>query len=109
MRITERKEVTRVEVEEVIVGRKCDICGSEIKKHKEYGYNYFVIHTWHHDWGNDSIESHEYRDACCPDCVMTFTKDYINESYETVSNTREIEIEHVQSLEQGASNTYSLF
>lgn len=103
MGIVETKEITHVEKEEKIVKRICDICNEEIKLSNDgHSYNYFVIHTWHHDWGNDSVESHDYLDACCPDCVMKFTKDYIESAYERIYNTKEIEISHVRSLEAGA-------
>ena len=67
LKIEERKEVTRTTVESVITGRKCDVCGEDVLPAKSNAtvieqFNYFVIHTWHHDWGNDSIDSHEYFD-----------------------------------------------
>lgn len=104
MGIVETKEVTQVKLEKVLVGRKCDICGRniDVSRSDNTSYNYFVIHTWHYDWGNDSIDSHEYLDACCPECVMKFTKDYIERSYERIYNTKRIEITHVRSLEAGA-------
>lgn len=101
MKITEKKEVTHVSVDEVIVGRKCDICGKNIEKRNGF-YNYFVIHTWHHDWGNDSIESHRHYDACCPECVMKFTQEYVGNSFADSFNTEEIEISHTRSLNDGA-------
>ena len=102
MKITERKEVTHVEIKDVIIGRKCDICGGNITESKSGGYNYFLIHTWHNDWGNDSIDSHEYMDACSPECVMKFTEEYVRDSFIRKSNTKSIEIEHVMSLADGA-------
>lgn len=103
MQIVERKEVTHVTVDEVIIGRKCDICGKDIEKtNDERSYNYFVIHTWHSDWGYDSIDSHKYYDACCPECVMEFTKEYIEKSFAQRTNSREIEISHVRTLSDGA-------
>ena len=104
MKITEKKEVTHVTVDEVIVGRKCDICGKQIERIKYYGYNYFLIHTWHNDWGNDSIESHEYMDACCPECVMKFAESYLSDAYKKPVNTHAIEIEHIRTLEDGADH-----
>ena len=103
MKITEKKEVTHVTVDEVIVGRKCDICGKSIEKTGAF-YNYFVIHTWHHDWGNDSIESHRYKVACCPECVMKFTQEYVEESFTRPCNSREMEISHVRWLNDGATD-----
>ena len=106
MKIEEVKEVKKVTIESVIVGRECDICGNVIEIVKRAGnipqYNYFVIHTWHHDWGNDSIDSHKYYDACCPECVMNFTKKYVQDSYDNMFNSHSIEIEHVRSLQEGA-------
>ena len=105
MRIIERKEVTHVEVEDVLIGRKCDICGKEILPLKEAykgQYNYFTIATHHNDWGNDSVDSWEYKDACCPDCVMTFTESYILKAYDRFTNSKEIEIKHCRTLGQGS-------
>ena len=102
MKITERREVTHVTVDEVIIGRKCDICSAEIKKERYGKYNYFCIHTWHHDWGNDSVDSHEYEDACSPECVMKFTEQYIKDAHGSES----IEIKHVKALEEGACETW---
>lgn len=107
MKITEQKEVVRKTVESVIVGRKCDVCDAEIKEFVFGGlprgqYNYFVIHTWHNDWGNDSVDSQEYYDACSPECVMRFVKLYVEGAYKDVTNTMEIEISHVRCLADGA-------
>lgn len=103
MKITERKEVTHVEVEEVIVGRKCDICNKEITKFDNTGnYNYFLIHVWHNDWGNDSIESHRYMDACSPECVLKYVEEYVQNSYNHPYNSKHIEIKHIRSLKEGS-------
>lgn len=103
MKIVERKKVTHTSVDEVIIGRKCDICGKEIEPIDFIrNYNYFVIHTWHYDWGNDSVDSHEYKDACCPECVIDFAKKYVNNSFEKPYNSHNIQIEHVRSLGNGA-------
>lgn len=105
MRITERKEQTITQVTDVLIARKCDICGKMIEKveHRGWGdlYNYFLITTHHNDWGNDSIDSYEYYDACCPDCVIKFTEKYVREAQEG-PNSKEIEIKHVNSLSGGA-------
>ncbi|MDT3386702.1 MAG: hypothetical protein LIR46_02910 [Bacteroidota bacterium] len=106
-RITERKEVTHVEVEDVLIGRKCDICGKDILPlEHDIGYNYFCIATHHHDWGNDSVESWDHKDACCPDCVMTFTDTYIRKAFERHVNSKEIEIKHCRTLGQGSPEYY---
>ena len=108
MRITETKEVTHVEVEDVLIGRKCDICGKDILPLKgiySEQYNYFKITTHHSDWDMDSVYSWEYFDACCPECVMKFTEKYIKDAFDKHTNSKEIEIEHVRCLENGASDT----
>ena len=104
MQITERREVTRVQVEDVLIGRRCDVCGGEIVKEAEFPhwYNYFVIRTHHSDWGNDSIDSLELKDACCAECALKYAGEYIRDAYKRVRDTETIEIEHVNSLEAGA-------
>ena len=99
MKIEEMKEITKKIVEKTIVGRKCDICGKEIKPNaRNNQYNYFALHTWHNDWGNDSCESHEYMDACSPECVKKFTDEYIKDAFENFANTHEITVSHVRTL-----------
>lgn len=104
MKIETKQETTKVVVESVITGRKCDICGKDIlpiKIDAFYQYNYFLITTHHHDWGRDSIDSYKYYDACSPECVMAFTNKYIQNSYDEIINSKEIEVKHVRTLEEG--------
>lgn len=103
-KITETKKVVHEEIKEVLVGRTCDFCKKPIEKDKYYGFNYFVVHTWHNDWGNDSIDSHEYMDACCAECALKFATKYIQDAFARPINSHEIEIKHVRSLEEGAEN-----
>lgn len=109
VKILEKKEVTHVEVKEVIVGRTCDVCGAEIKpvaaKDRRMlnpamlsTYDYFMVRTWHDDWGYDSVDSIEYFDACCPECAMKFVKEYIEEAYKTGDNSMQIKVQHANSL-----------
>lgn len=105
MKITEKKEVTRTTVEEVITGRKCDVCGRPIeKKISLIGYNYFRVHTWHNDWGYDSVDSHEYYDACCDECAVKFASKYLHEAWKEGKNSKGLEIVHVNALQDGASD-----
>ena len=110
MRIIERKEQTIKQVNDVLIARKCDICGKMIEKVEDRCcggtgdlYNYFLITTHHNDWGNDSIESYEHYDACCSDCVIKFTEKYVREAQARpgIINSKEIEIKHVNSLSAG--------
>lgn len=109
MRVTETKEITKVVKEEVTIKRICDNCGKEIAISRKTGYgnkyNYFRIATHHSDWGNDSIESYEIYDACCPKCALEMTEKYLTKAYPG-HNTKEIEIEHVRSLEMGTDRDY---
>lgn len=109
MRVVETREITKVMMEEVTVERICDNCGKEITVSHITGlgnqYNYFRITTHHHDWGNDSIDSYESYDACCPECALEMTKKYVTNAYEGC-NTKTIEIEHVRGLGGGTDRTY---
>ena len=87
MNITDKQSITTVR--EVIVGKICDFCKKPVDP-----INYFVVTTSHNDWGNDSVESIVHKDACSPECVLTFATDYITKSFEDVVNTRTIEVEH---------------
>ena len=109
MRVTETKEITKIIKEEVTVKRICDNCGKEITISHVTGYgdryNYFHITTHHHDWGNDSIDSYESYDACCPTCALEMAKKYLTNAYPDC-NTKTIEIKHVRGLESGTDRTY---
>ena len=88
MDIKERKKVTAIK--DVVVGKKCDYCGSEIERY-DYRRNnpFFEITTGHRDWGEDSGDSREHKDACSVDCLkVALDKYYANES-----RTSYIEIE----------------
>lgn len=59
---------------------RCDKCG---KKIMPYQYSteqnrYVNVHTWHNDWGNDSIDSHEYHDYCT-ECAKVVVSEYIDD------------------------------
>ena len=109
MVINERKEVIHKEVKDIPIGRVCDCCGKKIEpvRFSPYvnEYNYFVVHTYHHDWGNDSIDSHDYYDACSPECAVSMANLYLTKSYGG-TNTNIIEIAHTRSLSDGTDRTY---
>lgn len=81
--------------------RLCDICGKPVNPH-----NWFRITTSHSDWGNDSIESYETGDACSPECVLKFTREYVEDSFDNEHNTKVIEIEHRRSLGNDDSDSW---
>ena len=65
---------TYVNVEKEIVDKlTCDICGKEIKE----GKLYYSVTTSHDDWGNDSIDSIEYKDICSDECLRNELENYI--------------------------------
>ena len=84
------KEVKRFE--KVELRTVCDGCKKEIDKK----VGYFRVCTSHNDWGNDSIDSYEHYDFCCPACLFKFAEPYVSESYNNRFNTREIDIEHMR-------------
>ena len=74
----------------------CDICGEEFN-YKPWLDNdkiasYYHIKTGHYDWGNDSCESIESRDACCDGCLSKFIQDWLRDKDVARSNTAYIEI-----------------
>lgn len=57
---------------------QCDKCKRKIvaSDHNEKDTMYIKVHTWHNDWGNDSVDSHEYYDFCNV-CAIEFVSSYI--------------------------------
>ena len=68
---------THTVTEKVLVKetRYCDVCGKEIENKKSY----WQI-TTHEDWGNDSIDSYEYFDACSENCMRNKFEEYLKNS-----------------------------
>ena len=86
----------------------CDMCGREIKPSKrgrDESAEYIEIHTWHNDWGNDSCESHAYRDLC-KKCAARFVADYIMNAHG--SEELGLSIQHA-SPNDTAMTTFSPF
>ena len=70
---------------------RCDECYKKIIPHS-YGVKqsqYVHIHTWHNDWGAESIESHQYNDYCL-ECAKKVVAEYISD----MSGTEELELEN---------------
>lgn len=93
--------IQKIKIGETLI---CDRCKSVIYKHtisdKPYGNNrtfvdWFNVTTGHDDWGNDSVESREYK-SICSDCFSAACADYFKKSHNTKykENTEYIEIEH---------------
>ena len=85
---------THTVTEKVLVKetRYCDICKKEIENNKSY----WRLTTHHNDWGNDSIDSYEYKDICSSSCLNKEIEKYIKRSNDGL-NTEFIEIEHNNS------------
>ena len=69
-----------------------------------FGEPYIHIHTWHNDWGNDSIDSHENYDLC-KECAKKFVSDYI----ERCKGTMELELSTEQLSKNETYCNYSKF
>lgn len=100
------EEITREVIKQTVRKVKyirCDKCGKKIlpSKYREENSSYIHIHTWHNDWGNDSIDSHEYGDYC-KDCAKQVVAEYIS----TSSGKEELELENKYLFE---SETYEGF
>ena len=89
--ITNKYEERQV-VQKVLVCTEvfCDICRNKIGRNK----GYWRCHTYHDDWGNDSVESHEYFDICSIECLTKKFEEYCVMSSKSDYNTLQIEIEH---------------
>lgn len=81
----EIKTVSERQVEYI----RCDKCKKKIIpcKYKEKQNQYVHIHTCHSDWGNDSIDSHEYHDYCT-ECAKEVVAEYIGR----MNGTEELEL-----------------
>lgn len=88
-------EETQIEVKTKSVRKveyiRCDMCDKKILpcEYRDKMSRYICIHTWHNDWGNDSIDSHEYRD-CCPECAKSFVSAYVDR----MTGSHELELEN---------------
>ena len=76
----ERQIEIKTVIERPIEYIRCDKCNKKILpfKYSVSQNKYIRVHTWHSDWGNDSIESHEYHDYC-PKCAKEIVSAYIDE------------------------------
>ena len=85
---------------------RCDKCEKKIipAKYREEKNNYIRIHTWHNDWGNDSIDSH-YRNDYCKDCAKEVIAEYISNA----KGTEELEFEHKRFWGNETHNGYDKF
>ena len=87
------------EVEEIITYKKrqlldfveCDLCKKKIVPvpYRDKKGSYVKVHTWHNDWCNDSIDSHDTK-ILCKECACKYIQEYIM----SASGSEELELEH---------------
>lgn len=92
------KQITHTVTSDLMYAKNCDVCGKDIpptkRSYPRYEqFPYFEIRTSHNDWGNDSVDSIEYIDACSPECAMKFAKEYLEKDF-TKNHSKEITIRH---------------
>ena len=79
MDIVEQKQVTK----QVVIGRRCDVCGKETTGLSDPNFYHFNSH--HNDWGSDSEESYEWHDVCSSDCYFGKLKDLISDNSDSTT------------------------
>ena len=93
MRKKEVKEIIRTK--NIIKEISCDQCSNVIcdsDTSKDSKITFFTAHTFHNDWGNDSVDSHNYVDICGLECLLEYTKDYFKEA----EGTESLEVKRVE-------------
>jgi hypothetical protein len=83
----ETKVITKRKIDYIT----CDCCKKVIEP-SDYGDDknqYTKVNTWHNDWGNDSVESHEMYEYCV-DCAKKVVAEYI----ENASGSEELKLEN---------------
>lgn len=82
---------------------RCDRCGKKIYPSNRISKDneYVSIHTWHNDWGNDSVDSHERHDYC-KTCAGIVVSEYIDD----MNGTEELELSNEYLL---ANESYDGF
>lgn len=96
--MSDTTKITKTIIEkECVISKRCDVCGKDIpptpKSFAGEYTPYYKIITHHNDWGNDSIDSYEYKDACSPECALKICQEYIPYGFKS-RNSRIITIEH---------------
>ena len=108
-KITKRvvKEVNETVSEEFI----CDICGKK-GTYDKWAFDqeatlYYHIETGHNDWGHDSCESIQHKQACCTACLLKVFSDWLNDEDTDHSYTAYIEINkdrHMRKIQENPKN-----
>jgi hypothetical protein len=96
MELKEEKKVT--EVKSVIVGHKCDFCGT-IHEGKELPNEWHSFSHHHNQWGNDSVDTYKYHEVCSPKCYWIKFKECVEDlkEYEN-AKVDEFEIQFARRL-----------
>lgn len=102
------------EVDEVISSEfVCDVCGKkgvyensswrDVVGNQYEESHYYSIFTGHRDWGNDSGDSEETKQACCTECLLKIFTNWLNDDFFTSSDTAFIHIDkekHIRGKEK---------
>ena len=99
MRYLGKENEIKVAVSRPIEYVRCDKCNVKIlpREPRLSSGQYVHIHTWHHDWDNDSVESHEHHDYCIK-CAKEVVAEYI----ENMTGTEELELENKYLVKDSA-------
>lgn len=83
-----KHEAAESVIKKVVVRTECDGCG-KIEGPDPYGWLNFS--SYHHDWGNDSIDSHDRWDVCSFGCYLTVVRRVFEDYGEQRRPTLEID------------------
>lgn len=61
---------TKAVYQEVTVAWECDVCHVQTSDKEQYKQEWHHFCEIHQGWGNDSIDSYVYYDACSVDCFI---------------------------------------
>ena len=56
----------------------CDNCDKHFDITKQDG-TFYHVHSGHHEWGNDSVDSIDDLDACCDECLIALVNKWLEE------------------------------
>lgn len=75
LKMVEKHTVTEV---------RCDGCGKVVRDEQD---DWVDFSSYHSDWGNDSIDSHDQWDACSAACYLKIVRKVLDDYGETTHPT----------------------
>ena len=84
------------EVEEIVRSFVvCDVCGKKAPIFNRFSgevyQRYYSVTIWHSDWGNDSCDSYDEKQACSYQCALKLAENWFEENSD--SETAHCDIE----------------